>query len=55
MIRKIVVSFDQRNCVEGMKFYDEENNVVLKSGYFRYQTREIMLEKIDRIIGIESR
>lgn len=51
----MLVAFDQANYVKGFKLFDIDNNCLLSIGDFTRQTKEILLEAEDRIVGFRSR
>ena len=55
IVRKIIVSYDQIDYTEGFKLFDAEGTCVLEIGIFSRQTKEILLEAKDRIVGFRSR
>lgn len=55
IIRKVIVSYNPHNHVEGFRLEDEKGNIVLRTGLFRFVKKEITLKAEDRIVGFRSR
>ncbi len=58
VIRKIIVGYDQSDYVTSFQLFDTKGSCVLVIGTFSFfgeQTKEILLEAEDRIVGIRSR
>ena len=44
VVRKIIVSYNPKNHVEGFKLEDENGNTVLRTGIFRFERKTIELK-----------
>ena len=55
VIRRIVVCFDGKDYVMGIKFLNANGYELLEVGTFLHSKAEILLEAEERIVGIRSR
>ncbi len=53
-MRKITFGYDKSDYFTGFKLFDGQGTCVLEIGSFGYQTKEILLEAEDRIVGFRS-
>ncbi len=44
-------------CLQGLKFFDEKDNLILKIGkrHESYLVKEVLLQENERIVGFESK
>jgi len=55
-IAKVVVCYEKKYMVAGIKFYSEDGACILEVGSFEWGSqKEINLKKGERIVGVKSR